>query len=68
MAITRRELLRQLDGLIQAEVKVMSTPGVVSMPEVDIEGLTEEFEEDVPSPLGLPSPSGNPFVIPSQRR
>lgn len=67
MAITRRELLGQLEGLIQAEVKVMSTSGVVSEPEVDIEGFTEEFEEDVPSPIGRPSPSGTPFAVPSQR-
>jgi hypothetical protein len=68
MAITRRELLGQLEGLIRAEVKVMSTSGVVSGPEVDIEGFTEEFEEDVPGPLGQPSPSSNPFGAPFQRR
>ena len=67
MAITRRELLGQLEGLIQAEVKVMSTSGVVSEPEVDIEGFTEEFEEDVPGPIGQPSLSGTPFSVPSQR-
>ena len=67
MAITRRELLGQLEGLIQAEVKVMSTSGVVSEPEVDIEGFTEEFEEDAPGPIGPPSPSGSPFVVPFQR-
>jgi len=67
VAITRRELLGQLEGLIRAEVKVMSTSGVVSGPEVDIEGLTEEFEEDVPAPIGQPSLSGTPFGVPSQR-
>ena len=67
MAITRRELLGQLEGLIQAEVKVMSTSGVVSEPEVDIEGFTEEFEEAGPSPMGQPSPSSNPFGEPFQR-
>ncbi len=68
MAITRRELLGQLEGLIQAEVKVMSTSGVVSEPDVDIEGLTEEFEEAGPSPMGQPSLSGNPFGVPSPRQ
>ena len=68
MAITRRELLGQLEGLIQAEVKVMSTSGVVSEPEVDIEGFTEEFEEGIPSPMGQPSPSSTPFGAPFQRR
>ena len=67
MAITRRELLGQLEGLIRAEVKVMSTSGVVSEPEVDIEGFTEEFEERGPSPMGQPSPSGTPFGAPFQR-
>jgi len=67
VAITRRELLGQLEGLIQAEVKVMSTSGVVSEPEVDIEGFTEEFEEDAPPPIGQPSLSGTPFAVPSQR-
>ena len=67
MAVTRRELLGQLEGLIQAEVKVMSASGVISQPEVDIEGFTEEFEEDVPGPIGPSSPSGTPFAVPSRR-
>ena len=68
MAITRREMLKQLDELIEAEDRVMSTTSAFTQPVVDIEGFTEEAEEGEPSRPGQPPPSRSPFVESSLRR
>ena len=58
MPISRKELLGQLDTLIEAEVKAMSASGAVTEAEADAAGISEDFEEETLSLIGQLSPSG----------
>ena len=65
MPATRREMLNQLQAMIDAEKKVMQSTGSISSEELDISGFIDEAEEGEPS---LPSqlfPSGTPSIVPS---
>ena len=65
MAVTRREMLNQLQSMIDAERKVMATTGSISIEEIDSAGFIEEAEEGA---LSLPSqlfPFDSPSVASS---
>ena len=65
MAVTRREMLNQLQSMIDAERKVMAATGSISIEEIDSAGFIDEAEEGEPS---LPSqlfPSDSPSVTSS---
>ena len=65
MAVTRREMLNQLQSMIDAERKVMAATGSISNEEIDSAGFIEEAEE---GELSLPSqlfPSDSPSVTSS---
>ena len=68
MAITRREILGQLDRLVQAESRVMSSSADILPAELDIDGFTDEFEEDGPRLSDPPIPSSIPGATPFRRQ
>ena len=45
MAVTRREMLNQLQSMIDAERKVMAATGSISSEEIDSAGFIEEAED-----------------------
>ena len=66
MALSRREILTQVQGLIDAEKRVEARTGAIAEEELDLRGFIEEAEEDSPGQMAIPTPSGIPGIATSR--